>query len=234
MTHLIRKSMIEEYKFCPYKFKKSYIDNNKTEANQAMLLGTRFHEFAEKFFDYPDITIDDIKVYLTPFEINMFEWFIQTERDRLKWLTEQNRSDEWIPLHKELNLTNLSLGLTGTIDRIDWIDKSKGTIRVVEYKTSKKVDDASLRRQLGFYAYLYDNTLNSGKIEKLRLINPRLQVVIDYDVPSVGTITKHIDALRSAIDLGDFPPKCNPIKFSICKCCSPDEALLFPEDDENE
>ena len=224
---LIRKSMIEEFHFCPYKFKKRYIDESIVDLpNQSMLMGTRFHEVAEKFFDNHESALCyDFTKHYNNHEVKMIDWFMDMEMKRLAWLIDQDRQEEWMPLHREVTLTNEELNITGTIDRVDWIDKERGIIRLVEYKTSKKVDDASLRRQLGFYSYLYNNTLNMGKVDKLRLINPRLQVVIDYDVPSVESIMKHVDNLKDSMLNNNFPPKCNPIKLSTCRCCSPDEVL---------
>lgn len=232
----IRKSAIEDYKFCPMRFRKTWIEGIERQANQAMLMGTRFHEFAKLFFTYTTGVDPDSWEELIPEEFNETErsmalWFVQYERQRLLELTVDGKSEDWQPILLEVGMKDDILGLAGTMDRADWIDKGLKTIRLVEYKTGKKINDDSIIRQLAFYTILWESTMHLGTIMEYRIINPRAQVVKDYKVHSyqMDRVLKDIVAIRAAMRENQYLAKCSNVKLSMCRMCTPEECGAYGE-----
>lgn len=234
----LRKSMIEEYGFCPYRFWKTWFNNETRETNQAMLIGTRFHDFAYKFFDhcdaYPMERWDEmIPPEFIEVERDMATWFVNYERDRRQKLIQEGRSDEWRPMARELHMKSDVLLLEGTVDRVDWWDKSKDELSIVEYKTGKSFNLESIEKQLAFYSILWSATVGRGSIVKMIYINPRLQVVriISLDKWHIDRIMVEVSKVRKAINEKNFPPKCSEVKYAMCQMCEPDECGLFKIED---
>ena len=228
---LIRKSMIEDYTFCPYRFKKVWIDDVQRVPNQVMLIGTRFHDFAKKFFDYcgtypPEYWDRFIPKEFIQVEKEMAQWFINYERDRLKTLTSEGRELQWRPIMREHNMKSTKLFLEGTCDRIDWFDRDKEEVIIVEYKTGRSTNDVAFIRQLAFYSMLWQDTAQMGDVAGLRLVNPRLQIVKDYKIDRWQTdrVLKDVMAVRDSMKKKDFKPKCSLIKLAMCKMCTPEES----------
>lgn len=226
----IRKSMLEEFSFCPYKFKRVWVDGVEKRPNYAMLMGTRFHDFAETFFDYclgvdPERWDEFIPQQFVPTEASMAKWFIERERNRYYDLRDQNRIDEFIPITREDKMTSDTLLLTSTVDRVDWYDKEKNLISIVEYKTGKKINDESLIRQLAFYTLLWNDTRRRGDVFNLQLINPRIGVVRNYTVQQwhLDKVMREISRLRTAMKSNDYPRKCSDVKLAFCQLCTPSE-----------
>ena len=228
----IRKSMIEDYTFCPYRFKKTWIDNLTKRANQIMIIGTRFHDFANTFFDYCGAYPPEYWDHFLPKEFieeerKMALWFINYERERLAKLTAEDKADHWQPVMREVRMKSEALFLEGTCDRIDWYNRDKEQVTIVEYKTGNSINDISLTRQLAFYSMLWQDTMGqSGEVALLRVIAPRIGVVKEYKVDNWQTdrVMKDVVALRKAIRENKFPAKCSDIKCAMCKTCSPIEA----------
>lgn len=231
----IRKSMIEDYYFCPYKFYKSWIDKDvKVRSNYQSILdmGTRFHEFAYTFFDYMDAERFDRWNELIPYdhfnsqEIDRCEWFIEQEQLRFIEMPEEL----YRPVAREIRLIDEELLLTSVCDRIDWVTDK--TTQIVEYKTSKKFDDKSLVRQMSFYAYIW-NKGYGYPVVSLKVINPRLKEIRIYEYEEDYTFNtlEDIYEIRTAMGYDDYPRKCNPIKHIICGVCNPYECGCY--DSEN-
>jgi hypothetical protein len=103
----------------------------------------------------------------------------------------------------------------------------KELVCIEEYKSSKKVGD-DLPFEFGFYKILLE-TLDEykGKEFVARLINPRINVYEFIPILGKTYVLKRIDKLREAIANNDFKPKCNPVKFGVCRRCSLDECGLY-------
>lgn len=234
----LRKSMLEEFGFCPYRFKKVWIDGEVKIPNQVMLVGTRFHDFAQMFFDYchalpPHRWGEMVPKEFTVYERNMAMWFVNNERARYQRLVATGREDEWRPIQRELYMQSDELLLAGTIDRVDWWDKSKNQVCVVEYKTGGKFNRESIIKQLIFYMLLWDKTIGLGQVVMLRYVNPRLGIdqPIAIERWYMDSVFKEISKVRKAIAENVFPKKCSEIKYSMCKGCTPEECGVFQEDD---
>lgn len=226
----IRKSMLEEFSFCPYKFKRVWVDGLEKRPNQAMLIGTRFHDFAEKFFDYclgvdPDRWDEFIPAQFISDEASMAKWFIERERDRYYELEDAKRLDEFMPITREDTMTSNILLLTSTVDRVDWFNKEKNLISIVEYKTGKGLNEESLIRQLAFYTLLWNDVRRKGIVANLQLVNPRLRIIRNFNVQQwhLDKAMRDISKLRAAMKTGDYPRKCSDVKLAFCRLCSPSE-----------
>jgi hypothetical protein len=235
---LIRKSMIEDFSWCPWKFKDVWIDRHTKTPNQAMLLGTRFHDFAYKFFDYYiTLPIDEWEVMIPDQfiekEKQWARWFINQERLRYRRLQQDNRLDEFKPILREQNIQNIKLCIESHPDRVDWYNKEDDEICITEYKTGGSVNWKSIKRQLAFYALLWENTIGLGKITKIQLINPRLRIsqMVDLDPWEVDKSIQDIIKIRKAMKYNDFKRSCSPIIHPYCMLCSPSESGMYPIDE---
>jgi len=235
----IRKSMLESYDFCPRQFYHQYVELVNKPVNQKMLIGTRFHEFAERFFDYaltidPDDWSELIPAdWLNEEELSMYEWFLSYQRKRLDKLRNEERENEFCPLYRELFMQCDRIQIKSTLDGAEWVDKLYNTVRLIEYKTGSKMNTESAIRQLAFYAVLWELSGNPGTITELRLINPRLQAIYTEQLTDDmrRLALTRIAKLRAAIDKNDFPYRCSDGKFAACRMCTLEELpRLFPDD----
>jgi len=235
MTFYIRKSMLEAYVRCPlmaYRKFILYADEQPT-LSQFAALGSRFHEFANVFFDVASEYDPRHWERLIPSSFNVEEqrWvrnFIRFERRRWEQLKASGRLDEWYPVERELHLTSSSLGIDGTIDRIDWYCREDNTVVIVEYKCTLSMDYTSLRRQLHFYKLLYEHADQPtiGTVVGIACINPRLDVVwFEYVNPySERAVMKWIERIRQSMRENVWPKTQNEYVCLFCDVpCRGDE-----------
>ncbi len=232
----LRKSMIEDFAWCPWRYNLVWNENIVKRPTQAMLAGTRFHEFAEKFFDYCGaISMDRwdefIPEQFKSVEVKMASWFIEYERKRYHKLEMQDRLDEFRPIIREHRMISHKMVMESTVDRVDWWDKQKGEVCLVEYKTGSKVNDESLIRQLSFYMILWQETMNVGNVTHFKLINPRVGVEKIYPVKMwyIDKVIREISKIRKAIAEGNYPRTCNDVKYAFCRQCSLEDAGLLDD-----
>ncbi|MHA1286488.1 MAG: RecB family exonuclease [Candidatus Thorarchaeota archaeon] len=212
---LIRKSMLEDYIRCPYAFKLKHIDDlNPEYESKYASLGTWFHEFAFSFFDYFSYIDSEVKEeILSNLKGLQYDWadfFLQFELRRWSELESEFRLREWKPLYRELTLHSTELGITGTIDRIDWFNRKENSLILIEYKTTQILDRTSLRRQLHFYKLLYehaDENVVDADIVAIACINPRIKRVWKEPVKkrSENNVLKWLKKIRSSICSDSFP-----------------------------
>ena len=231
-SHYLSKSRLSTFSFCPLQFKKMYIDQEtKLAPNYAMSTGTRFHNFAETFFDvapnYPVDTWEDfIHPDFSPQEQSMIQYFIDQERERLSIFG--GDIDKWMPIGCEMKFLDHKNQLRGIIDRIDQIND---LIVIVEYKTGKSIYKPSLQREFGFYKILLQTDDRfKGKDITCCVINPRIGQIEFMSPSRESTIFKAIENLRNAITNDAFPPNCTPAKLAMCGLCnSCEEANLYQD-----
>lgn len=233
----VRKSMVESFLMCPRKFCLEWLQEIQRPANMMMLQGTRFHEFAQRFFDFADSIDMQEWECMIPDEFNdhereMAQWFINYERGRLHDLIMDGKEDEWMPLLREHRMVDDEWYMESTLDRIDWVSKADNTLVVVEYKTGSKINMESVKRQLAFYTVLWYKTGNVGKIVGMRVINPNMGEVRDFEVEEkdLKKALRDVRKIRDAIILKDFPPKCSEAKFAICRLCDMGDNGLYEKD----
>lgn len=233
---LIRKSMIEDYIMCPWKFKRIWLDGATKTANQDMIVGTRFHDFMQAFFEHmmpEEYWLDMIPDEFIPLEKRWAAWAIEKERERKHELEALGRQDEFLPVKLEFNMVSPRLYLESRPDRIEWYDKAAGQMCAVEYKTGGSVNWESIKRQLALYAILWDDVVGLGKITHIKLVNPQADIykTIPLDTWEKDRVYKTIGAMRKAINGGKFVRKCHEAILAYCGLCNVDETGLFPADD---
>jgi len=230
---LIRKSALEDYDWCPHKFKLVWVDGKKTVSNYKMEAGTRFHEFANWFFDIAGGIDVDCWEELVPSAFNceeqqMARWFLRTEKSRY-----EGCKGYFQPAFRELKIVDEERGLSGTIDRADWLDEEHKGIVLVEYKTNRKWNrytKSSFLRQMAFYSILSNHTICGGLVKRVRYVNPKLQVIEELELTDkhISNCARAILNLQNAIKMGIFPRTCSSFgKYQMCLMCTPEESGAF-------
>ena len=205
-------------------------------SSQYAALGTRFHEWANTFFDVTSEVDPEQWETLIPQSFSGEErrWasnFVRFEQRRWRLLKAEGRLAEWYPVARELHLTSSKLGIEGTIDRVDWYDRSRMEVVLVEYKTTLSMDVVSLRRQLHFYKLLYENADQPtvGKVVGIACINPRLNEVWYEDVNpwSEAAVRKRLEQIRNSLAKNDWPKTNN---LYVCMFCDVEECDRWREE----
>lgn len=242
----IRKSMLGDYSFCPYKFKESWLQpGHEGESNSPGSIitkkGTRFHDFAEKFWEVCELIPMDrwdelIPEQFIPEEVEWASWWLDTERRRYNTLKEADLLDMWKPVSVETKLVDEKLKLSSTFDRLDWWDKDADELAMIEYKTGTSFYPPALMFQLAFYAIMWEDLFNFGTVTNLIVINPNLKLNGYFDDKARFRVTpKMIDnVINSVAELrntmhrgGPYPRKCTLNKFKVCQMCKPSEVNIF-------
>ncbi|MFA5248423.1 MAG: PD-(D/E)XK nuclease family protein [Dehalococcoidales bacterium] len=226
------KSRISTYTFCPLQYKKKYVDGIRdTSFNYAMTVGSRFHEFADNFFDFAPIYPKDkwedfIHSDFNDNERISLSWFINQERERLELF--DGDMDLWMPIVRECKIVDPLHKLRGIVDRVD---KINDLYIIVEYKTSKSIYKPSLQREFGFYKILLQaDPRFKGKKFLGCVINPRLKQIEFMNPSRESTVEKMIFNLRESVANGIYIPTCSGAKFAMCGLCtSCEEANLYQE-----
>src|SRR5574343_1368566 len=113
----VRKSHIESYSFCPRQFYLQYVEEREPFENYAMSSGTRFHRFAELFFDIaPDYDPIDWFSFI-PSQFGMYERgmafnFIDYEFNRINHLIDM---ENFVPAYREIQLYSDTYLLSGEV-----------------------------------------------------------------------------------------------------------------------
>ena len=227
-TWYISKSQLECFNICPRQFYLRYIKKIRTPPSPAMALGTRFHEWAEKFILHNDMLSEGdwescIPKNFTEAEKDNARWFLSYEEEQLHKLGR----DLWYPLCVEKKLKSSTQYLTGFIDRVD-MNEDRKSVCIVEYKTGAKIKPSSSKLQSALYKKLWDEVNPDLPATTCRIINPVLQKAETYDIPkrSMTTVDKQIAALRDALEMNVFPQSCSMVMFSYCGLCKPEEVNL--------
>jgi hypothetical protein len=227
-TWYISKSQLATYSICPLQFYKKYILHIKTPPSPAMALGTRFHEWAEKFIVHNDMLTpgkweECVPKNFTEAEKRNVHWFLEHEWEEYKRLGREI----WYPLCVEKKLKSPVQYLTGYIDRVD-LNEDKQSVTIVEYKTGAKNKPSDIKLQSALYKKLWDEANPTLPATKCRVINPVLQIAETYDIPkrSMTTIDRQIAALRDALELNIWPRSCSMVMFSYCGMCKIEEVEL--------
>lgn len=231
-NNYISKSRLSTFSFCPLQYKKRYVDGIRdTDFNYAITVGTRFHEFADNFFDVaPLYPVENWEDFIHPDfndnERKSLVWFINQERERLDLFN--GNVDLWMPVARECRIVDDDNELRGIIDRVDAIND---LLVIVEYKTSKSIYKPALQREFGFYKVLMQaDPRFRGKKLLGCVINPRLRQIEFMNPSRDTTVDKMVINLREAIATGIYKPSCTGAKFAMCGLCSScEEANLYQE-----
>lgn len=184
----ISASSLNKYIDCPIRFKFEDILRIPQAANKHTAIGSAIHYALEKFFREKIAGVNkDLNFILEKFLYSLSLQFLNKEDYNLileegkeiltNYYNYYNISFN-TPADVEYSFSGkklfLELGegidpimVTGKIDKIEWINKEKGSVRVVDYKTSKPVSqdiilglnknpNKDILRQLTFYKLLGD------------------------------------------------------------------------------
>jgi len=213
-----------------------YLKKIPSKASIEMKIGSTFHKFAQDFFENLDYrklgglkTVEAHEYFLTfiddmpPLVKPLCENFIGFELGRLVMLR-KSFSD---PMHYfkpivtefEYEAKNVVPGVNGFghIDRIDY--STKDTLVVVEYKTSKRMDVPTLKRELTWYVLSVEKTnIFDTPITHIACYNPRIN---QHFVARVTTklrqvVKRRVLQLARAHRLNLFPRR----ESMLCRWCS--------------
>lgn len=221
----LTKSMLNTYSFCPHRFQKEYIDKIRFPPTEAMLTGTKLHDFTEWFFSHwTELPPEKWELFIpddfTLREKEMCKVILAGEKKRYEGLKYLNREDEFAPPYVEHHIEPEHLELHGYIDRADYWDKEKKEFVIVELKTGFGHNIQKLKQELAFYKYIFEEA-GYGSVPYYLVINPnrRVREYIKASSRSVTAVKKRIEILRQAIKDNNFPKTCSPEKKKYCKHC---------------
>lgn len=228
----ISKSMVFGFDFCPIQFYKSYILKIKQPPSQAMLMGTRFHTFAETFYKYCDKVPDSgweqfIHTDFKDEEVEMINNFLAFEKNR-----QYDGDWEFVPWASEWWGQSEDLKIRGYVDRIDVSRHNPKEIRLIEFKTGAKWHGTQHKQELIFYTIMFENINPDYKVVKLGCYNPRLDKYDEWNVTEadIKRVKTKWGNLLEAIETMVFKPKCSEIKFHACGVCTPEECEFLWRD----
>lgn len=173
----IRRSHIEDYKTCPYRFKLQTIDGITAESNAYAQNGILLHDLFEKQANQEEYFIDDMKKeYLEKFETgvtNFRDWEVEAnlpKREREKGLKCIDAYYEYIstapkPLDTEVKiqfeLFEDTPKVQCTFDRIEEVD---GKLYLKDYKTGKVHVGRKLSNDLQIPLYIMAIQAHYGRL----------------------------------------------------------------------
>ncbi|WP_345646078.1 RecB family exonuclease [Streptomyces tremellae] len=246
-------SRANDFMQCPLLYRFRVIDKLPEKPSEAATRGTLVHAVLERLFDAPAVerTAPRAKAMvphqwdrLRAARPELTELFADDAAgERLaRWLGEaESLVERWFELEDPTRLepaeremfveTELDSGLRlrGVIDRVDVAPT--GEVRIVDYKTGKAPRPQyaeSAHFQMAFYA-LVVSRLKGVVPRRLQLVYLGSGDVLTYDpVPAdLERVERKLlalwDAIRRAVETGDFPPR--PTK--LCGWC--DHQALCPE-----
>jgi CRISPR/Cas system-associated exonuclease Cas4 (RecB family) len=230
------------YNFCPQQAYRQFVLGQDKDPSIVMLMGTRFHEFAHTFFEYGQAVPQEywhqlIPEEFIPLEVQAAKWWLWFESDRKQRLEAIGRGDEWLPYKMEMQLDSSIFHMTGTIDRIDWVNRDEKYLAIVEYKTGESLSqkkEEQIVLEMAFYAILYSSAHSVGTITQLRLINPRLHIYREYPLTDslMETVFRKLQKIRKSLTDGVWPYKCekNDMMYPMCQLCELEEIPGYEED----
>jgi len=196
----IHWSHVNQWVWCPRKFKYAYIEGEPSPKNVVMEIGTIFHDFAHLFhnrftiYQFEEFNrLQNLLLWVMeevnfqeaemPNVLKMYiERFITFECRRYWYYCRilPNSDEEFFPYQTELNIRSRigdQIGRTGTVDAV-FVSRvgPTTTVRLREYKVSRRLNLSTVRGQLTFYKSIIDRAKLFGKNVQYRyeLYNPLL------------------------------------------------------------
>ncbi len=207
VKRILSKSQANLYLQCPYKWKKCYIDEIRSEPSYAQTRGIRIHKKVEEFY----------KKFLPDKELKNF---IKFEHERIQSCFKHNKFEKkyFFPLFQELKMFDEKLGLKGFVDAV-YINPEDDGVIVIDWKTGKyypdKFDD--YRFELAVYASLLRA---SGKVDNVKywgiyFLDQDKLFFEKIDEKYITKMHETLETVRKGIAEGNHEPKVN----MWCKYC---------------
>ncbi len=196
----VSPSSLNTYLKCPYKYKLDRLFSIPKVKEIPLAFGTAVHKGLEDYYrnyansgKYPDIqlAIDSFQNELDRQLLSKMDHDELAKRgvDILREYLEETKDDNLEVIGAEYNFSSRNvylenIKLTGKVDRIDYVNKDRKEVRVVDYKTGKPKSlnqilgktadgDESYKRQLIFYKLLSQLDRSFNKI----VVSTRLEFV---------------------------------------------------------
>jgi CRISPR/Cas system-associated exonuclease Cas4 (RecB family) len=224
----VTKSQLSTFSICPRQFYLRYLEKIRTPPTPAMVAGTRWHEWCEKFILHNTMLSEGswhecIPESFTPTEKENAAWFIDMEYNQFNKLGREL----WTPVCVEKKIKSHTQYLSGIIDRVD-LNEDCVSVTLVEYKTGAKNKPSDIKLQSALYKKLWDEVNPTLPATSCRVINPVMRIAETYDIPkrSMTTVDKQIAALRDALDMNIFPQSCSMVMYSYCGLCKIEDVIL--------
>ena len=211
---IVRKSMLQDYAMCPYKYYLRWIRKTPVQETYEAKIGRMFHNWACKVMSEltPPLTHEDLLRYVdrtaVPELRDMMAWFIDLEWKRYRLLERLGKLELWKPLRLEWQVeAELMVGehvftAQGHIDRVD--KDGNGGVILIEYKTTRGAHLTQWRRELTYYAMIVEQL--GYEVSYFVVINPmRREVYVER--PNTYSRVALIRLLRRFLADTEFQPK---------------------------
>lgn len=171
-TKVHTQSSLQQFKRCPYAYKRAYIDGVEQPETPAMALGTAYHRAMESYINgAPWVAAKDAVMLANPcFEIELIDLFRRTEDDR------GDPPDFAFGENLNAEFEILFDGFAGTVDLLG-MNLSAEELHIIDWKTGQMRPGNPLGDfQMMFYGWLAVSKV--AKIETVNLViyNPRFGI----------------------------------------------------------
>ncbi len=215
-------SRIDQHRRCPRRFRYQYVDRIPGRPAPPLSFGTAIHEALERFYDRKlpvEPTEDELVGFL--YETWDSSGFADVDRDEQKRWYHQGQqvlrryhqrvagryrlpvaTEAWF----ELPVDNAVV--VGSIDRVDADDD--GGLRVVDYKTNKRVRDRTAvarSLQLAIYALACEHLYGELPVEvSLDFVVAGIEVAVGIDEIDLDAAREAVRTTADAVLAASFPP----------------------------
>lgn len=244
---------LNTYDECAYKFKLNQLLRTPRAKSPSLAYGTAMHRALEEFFGlYRQMQSMPSLDYLQQRFAHAIDKEILTAREKSEW---KRRGEEALSLYVSFYKNELrapiaterffgssfhpvyldDVGLTGKVDKVEWVDETAKAVRVVDYKTGTpksrneiegktKYSDGSYKRQLVFYQLLaeLDRTFQYKVVEaQLDFVEKMSSGKLKRETFSitkedVEKLKQEIKETMKKIRNLEFPRTTN---YSVCALC---------------
>lgn len=227
--NIISYTQIESYDRCPLQYKYQFVLKIPTTPTSALSFGDTIHRTLQTF--YQQFTInkqigenDILNIYRKSW--SPLGYASAAHESRMKKEGEKilknflnkfhNPKIKVIDLEKFFKIKiDKDISIVGKIDRVD--DKGNGEIEIIDYKTGKKPDEKTLKKnfQLAIYAMAAtDPGLYKKKVTDVHLsfyyLNDSEKVSVKKTAEDLTSVKKNIIEKVSQIRTSNFEPKVGP------------------------
>lgn len=217
MKKILSKSQVNCFIDCPYKWKRIYIDKERSKPSPPQMRGIKIHSKIENHYK---------NIKLKPTGVTIPE-IIKNEDTDLKFLDEfdQERISSctndkgefdiqyFKPLFQELKMANEEIGLKGIVDAV-YINPKDGKLIVLDWKTGKyypnKFDD--YRFELSVYAELLKHSeLTDEDIKYIGIffVDQNKLFFEELKQTDIKKMYETVEKARQGMASGDYQPKKN-------------------------
>ena len=239
-------SRIDTHRTCPRKFRYQYIDRIPSRPAPALSFGSSIHEALELFYDRK-LPVEPTEDELVGFLYDTWDssGFADVTRDEQKRWYQQGQDvlrryhrrvtgSYQLPVATEawFELPFEEAVVVGSIDRVD--QDEDGNLRVVDYKTNKRVKDrtrVASSLQLAIYALACEHLYGELPVEvSLDFVVAGVEVTVGIEEIDLDAAREAVRETARAVVAAEFPP--TPMR--LCDWCDYRDACPAWEGDGDE